>query len=70
MKKFLSFLCVFMMSLAPSLALAHPHFDKTIMAKLPGVTEATIIILVVTGLVAGLIAIVGACLRLALAPSE
>ncbi len=42
MKNFLCFLCVFMVLLVPSLALAHPHFNKTITAKLPGGAEATI----------------------------
>ena len=42
MKHCLCFLCIFVMLLVPSLAVAHPHFNKTIMAKLPGGAEATI----------------------------
>ncbi len=42
MKNVLCFLCVFMMLLIPSLALAHPHFKKTITANLPGGAVASI----------------------------
>jgi hypothetical protein len=40
--RILSLLCVLVMLLAPSFSLAHPHFNKTVTAKLPSGAEATI----------------------------
>jgi hypothetical protein len=40
--KIVSVMCVLVLLLAPSFALAHPHFNKTVTAKLPSGTEATI----------------------------
>ncbi|TDI46612.1 MAG: hypothetical protein E2P02_04765 [Acidobacteria bacterium] len=40
--KIVSVLCVLVFLLAPSFALAHPHFSKTVTAKLPSGAEATI----------------------------
>ena len=40
--KIVSVLCVLVFLLAPSFALAHPHFSKTVSAKLPSGAEATI----------------------------
>ena len=40
--KNVSVLCVLVFLLAPSFALAHPHFSKTVTAKLPSGAEATI----------------------------
>ena len=40
--RILSVLCVLVMLLAPSFSLAHPHFNKTVSAKLPSGAEATI----------------------------
>lgn len=42
MKKFLTVVTVVAIMTAPSLALAHPHFNKTITCALPGGAEATI----------------------------
>jgi hypothetical protein len=41
-KRFVATLSVLAVAAAPSVALAHPHFDKTITCKLPGGAEATI----------------------------
>jgi len=38
-----SVLCVLALLLAPSFSLAHPHFNKTVSARLPGGAEATIV---------------------------
>jgi hypothetical protein len=43
LKRFLSVLIVFAVVAAPSVALAHPHFNKTITVALPGGAEATIV---------------------------
>ena len=40
--KIVSVLCVLVLLLAPSFALPHPHFSKTVTAKLPSGAEATI----------------------------
>ena len=40
--RILSVLCVLMLLLAPSFSLAHPHFNKTVSAQLPGGAEASI----------------------------
>ncbi len=40
--KIVSVLCVLVLLLAPSFALAHPHFNKTVTAKLASGAEATI----------------------------
>lgn len=40
--RILSVVCVLVMLLAPSFALAHPHFNKSVTAKLPSGAEATI----------------------------
>lgn len=40
--RILSVLCVLALLLAPSFSLAHPHFNKTVNASLPGGAEATI----------------------------
>ena len=40
--KIVSVLCVLVLLLTPSFALAHPHFNKTVTAKLPSGAEATI----------------------------
>ena len=40
--RILSVLCVMVMLLAPSFSLAHPHFNKSVTAKLPSGAEATI----------------------------
>lgn len=42
MKKTLSILVIAALLLAPGLALAHPHFNKTITVKLPSGVDATI----------------------------
>ncbi len=39
--RILSVLCVLVLLLAPSFSLAHPHFNKTVSAKLPNGAEAT-----------------------------
>jgi len=38
----LSVLCILVMLLAPTIGFAHPHFNKTVSAKLPSGAEATI----------------------------
>ena len=40
--RILSVVCVLVMLLAPSFALAHPHFNKNVTAKLPSGAEATV----------------------------
>ena len=40
--RILSVLCVLALLLAPSFSLAHPHFNKSVSAKLPSGAEATI----------------------------
>ena len=40
--RIVSVLCVLVLLLAPSFALAHPHFNKTVTAKLPSGAEATV----------------------------
>ncbi len=40
--RILSVLCMLVLLLAPSFSLAHPHFNKTVSATLPGGAEATI----------------------------
>ena len=40
--RMLSVLCMLVLLLAPSFSLAHPHFNKTVSAKLPSGGDATI----------------------------
>lgn len=40
--RILSVLCMLVLLLAPSFSLAHPHFNKSVNAKLPNGAEATI----------------------------
>jgi hypothetical protein len=42
LKRFVAILIVLAVVWAPSLSLAHPHFNKTITCQLPGGSEATI----------------------------